>query len=276
MTTGLSSEVQRFYERGYEDMRLKSDFSLERLRTQELIRRYLRRPELTILDLGGATGIYSLWLHELGHEVHLVDPVPLHIEQAEKNAATANITLGSISLGDASQLDWPADTFDLVLMLGPLYHLTEAGDRRAALSETYRVLKPGGLVIAVGITRYASLFDGFYGGLVSDPAFVSIMEQDLQTGQHRNPTDRLDYFTAAYFHHPDELRSEVEAAEFTVEQMYALDGFASQIPQVSEKLRDQAYRELLMKTLRDLESEPTLLGISAHLMVVGRKLPTAR
>ena len=74
----------------------------------------------------------------------------------------------SISLGDARNLEWGDGSVDVVLLLGPLYHLPVRSDRIAALSEAFRVLKPGGLLFAVGISRFAStlsgLIDGFFTG----------------------------------------------------------------------------------------------------------------
>src|SRR5690606_11227533 len=121
--------------------------------------------------------------------------------------------LASIRLGDARALDQAAECVDAVLLLGPLYHLTERAQRLAALREARRVVRPGGVIFAVGISRFASLLDGLASDFLDDPAFVRIVEQDLRSGQHRNPANHPAYFTTAYFHHPDELQDEVRAAE---------------------------------------------------------------
>ena len=98
--------------------------------------------------------------------------------------------------------------------MGPLYHLPDAADRVAALREAARVLAPAGLVAVAAISRYASALDGLARGLGADEAFVRIRDRDLRDGQHRNDTGRPDYFTTAYFHRPDDLREELEAAGF--------------------------------------------------------------
>ena len=91
--------------------------------------------------------------------------------------------------------------------MGPLYHLPEAVDRQAALSEAVRVTRPGGTVICTAITRFAGLLDGLEGGLLSDPAWRASVDRVLQSGEHTNPTHHPDLFTTAYFHRPDDLHS---------------------------------------------------------------------
>ena len=74
------------------------------------------------------------------------------------------------------------------------------------------MLKRGGRLFAAAISRWASALDGLARDLLPDPRFARIVERDLRDGQHRNPTERLDYFTTAYFHRPEELAAEVEGA----------------------------------------------------------------
>jgi len=78
----------------------------------------------------------------------------------------------------------------------------------------YCVLRPGGLLAAAAISRFASLLDGLYGGYLSDPVFWPVVERDLAEGQHRSPprAGELPIFTTAYFHRPDELQAEVQDA----------------------------------------------------------------
>src|SRR5438045_2097687 len=134
---GLPDDVLGYYNRGGEDERLFQDAAghLERTRTQELLERWLHPPPASILDVGGGTGHYALWLADRGYTVHLVEAVPLHVEQAQRRSASAGRPLASIQLGDARSLDSPDASFDAILLLGPLYHLTRAAHRVAALRE---------------------------------------------------------------------------------------------------------------------------------------------
>jgi ubiquinone/menaquinone biosynthesis C-methylase UbiE len=99
----LDEEVLGYYTRGLEEERLihNAEGLLERVRTQELLGRFLPPPPDVVLDVGGGTGHYAVWRAERGYEVHLSDPVPLHIEQARRRSSAATRPVASISLGDA-------------------------------------------------------------------------------------------------------------------------------------------------------------------------------
>jgi hypothetical protein len=155
-------------------------------------------------------------------------------------------------------------------LLGPLYHLTEPRERLAALAEARRVLEPGGLVFAAGISRFASLLAGVAEGMFDDPDYVAIVERDLVDGQHRNSTAR-DYFTTAYFHLPHELAGELEHAGFSVLELLGVEGPAWMARDLDARWSDARQRERLLWTARAVEREPTLLGLSAHLLAVGRR-----
>ncbi len=269
----LPPEMFDHYQQADESKRLFGGVGeLERVRTQDILGRHLPKPPAVVLDVGGAAGVHALWLARQGYTVHLFDPVPRHIEQAlEASKAQERYPIASCSIGDARQIDRPGESADAVLLLGPLYHLTNRDDRLRALREGYRVLKPGGRLFAATVSRFASLLDGLARDLVSDPTFVAILAEDLRTGQHRNPTGRVDYFTTTFFHHPDELRQEMLEAGFQVEKLVGVEGPAwlmSSLP-VHWTMPDK--RQLLLELLRAVEAEPHILGVSAHPMGIGRK-----
>ncbi len=268
----LDPAIAEFYHRTPEESRLEEGaFLLEALRTRELIERHARRPPATVLDVGGASGAYALWLADAGYTVHLVDPVPRLVAEAQRRSAARSRPLASYRVGDARALDFPDRTAEIVFLLGPLYHLTEAGDRARALSEARRVLKPGGQLFAAAISRWASALDGLSRDLFQDPRFAAIVERDLRDGQHRNPTERFDYFTTAYFHHPDELRTEMEASGLILDGLYGIEGPGWLFSDVSDRLADPRRRADLVRVARLLESEPSGLGVSAHLLAVARR-----
>jgi SAM-dependent methyltransferase len=268
----LPPEVQAYYARGGETRRLsKSHGQIELARTQEIILRHLPPPPGAILDVGGGPGVYACWLAAAGYRVHLVDAMPLHVEQARQASARQPDTpVATLRVGDARRLEEADATVDAVLLLGPLYHLTERGDRIQALREARRVLRPGGLLFAVGIGRFASLLSGMVDNFLGDPEARVIVERDLHDGQHRNPTDK-DYFTTAFFHRPEELTSEVREAGFDLVELLGVEGPAWLLPDLERRWADEGERERLLQTARAVEREPTLLGIHPHLLAMARR-----
>ena len=268
-----SDIIDHYSSSGYEDKRLATGVGrLEVVRTREIIQRYLAPTPHVIIDAGGGTGPYAFWLAELGHTVHLLDLVPRHVAMARERAKAAVAAPASIDVGDARSLPYPDATADVVLLMGPLYHLVERAHRLEALREGARVLKAGGRLLCAAISRYASLLDGFRSRLFDDPEFETIVDRDLQDGQHRNPSADKDYFTTAYFHHPRELREEVAAAGLVCEKVIGVEGPWCAMNEMQAWL-DQCgrYYELTLKYARAVEEEESLLGASFHLLAVATK-----
>lgn len=274
-------KIESYYAQGGEQGRLDQGyFPLERARTQEIVLRYLPPPPAVVLDVGGAAGAYALWLAARGYEVHLVDPVPLHVEQATRASAASDHPLASATIGDARALAREDASADAVLLLGPLYHLVERADRLRALREARRVLRPGGFVFAAAISRFASLVDnlGDQGGhrpgvppVLADPAVLGMVRQDLAGGPHLNPTQEAQYFTTAFFHHPDELATEVREAGLAFVELLPVEGIGAFTGAFDRAWADEAHRETLLALVREVEREPTLIGASPHLLAVAKR-----
>lgn len=267
-------KVVDYYSGFDEQTRLSDNWGqIEFLRSQNIISRYLKKTSSVILDVGGAAGRYSCWLAKEGHEVHLIDPVPLHIQQAQAASdAQPETPLVSCNVGDARQLEFDDEIADVVLLLGPLYHLVESEDRNRCLSEAYRVLKRGGHLFAVGISRFASTIDGLDSGYFLDPAFRKIMRDDLESGQHRNPTKHPAYFMDTFFHHPDELRAEVAGSGFEIAGLFAVEGISYLMKDFDKNWDIEDNREFLLEIIGKIEEEASLIGASPHIMCVGVKL----
>lgn len=247
------------YELGVERDRLYRDDGTPRLeleRTLELLERFLPAPPADVLDVGGGPGLYSSILGERGYRMRLVDVLPLHVEQARGRGLDAR-------LGDARRLEEEDASYDAVLLMGPLYHLVDRADRVRALREARRVARRGGAVIGAAISRYTSLLDGLRQGFLAEPEFREIVERDLRGGPHVNPypTDRPEWFTTAYFHHPGELAAEAEEAGLSEVGVLGVEGPAWMfgIP-----------REVALVAARWVEADPAMHAASAHLLVVGR------
>lgn len=157
-----------------------------------------------------------------------------------------------------------------MLLFGPLYHLTDRADRRQALSEARRVLQSGGRLLVMAVCRFASLLEGLYQGALGDPEFRPIVDRDLIDGQHRNPdpVGRPEFFTTAYFHTPDGLAEEIEQAGFSRPAVYGVEGPGWPLRQ---EWADPGRREQILFAARSVETEPSLIGFSDHLIAAATK-----
>jgi len=265
--------LQQYYDNYTEGERLFNGLGqLELERTKIILNRLLPNPPAKILDIGGATGVYSLWLASKGYEVHLIDQSEklVHLaKQASQNQPHSPIA--SFTVGDARSLDFPTKSIDVVLLFGPLYHLTELEERNQALKEAFRVLKHGGTLFAAAISRFASAVDGFFSGFSNDPVFMEIVERDLIDGQHRNPTGNVMYFTDAYFHRPSDLKKEIESVGFKDVQVFPVEGIGALATKFDELWKNKNLKEYLLRIIQMTEKEEEIVGISPHLLGVGLK-----
>ena len=268
----LDPAIRDYYDRRPEESRLEHGLSqLESVRTRELITRHVPPAPAVVLDVGGAAGAYAGWLAELGYTVHLVDPVPRLVDEARRRSPGLRKPIASCEIGDARALPSAASSADVVLLLGPLYHLLDAGDRMRALDEALRVLKPGGILIAAAISRWASALDGLAYDLLAQPGFRASVQREVSDGRHFNPERRQGLFTTAYFHRPDDLRAELVRAGFDVREVYGVEGPARMFSDFEERWADPRRRADMLWMAGLLEAEPALLGMSPHLLAVGQK-----
>jgi SAM-dependent methyltransferase len=260
-----AGNVVGHYEAIREEERITAGLGgLELVRTLEVLARHLPEPPASVLDVGGGPGVYAKRLTELGYRVHLVDVAPRHIELARE---LENVTA---ELGDARRLPVADSNFDAGLLLGPLYHLTDRHDRLRALREIARLIRPGGIVAVAAISRFASLFDGLARGFLFEPEFQAIVDRDLQDGQHRNDQNHPNWFTTAYFHHPDELLLEIEETPLELVELVGVEGLAGWLPDLEAQWQTDAGRDVIVRAAAAIEREPTLLGLSAHLLAITR------
>ncbi len=255
--------IARFYrERNKEGVRLTRSphGRLEFLRTQELVRRCLPPAPARVLAVGGGTGIHARWLAADGYQVHLVDPVDVHVAEAQHDGSF------TASVGDARQLTETDGSMDATLLFGPLYHLLTREDRVRALAEAKRVTKPGGLVLAAVISRHSAMYDfGTLDQLTHEA--IAGLERQLTTGRHLdNPTN----FTHAYFHRADEFEHEMIAAGLHDVRLFGIEGPATPALDAAAPEMVAALLPNAIKVAQLLESDRDVIATSPHLLGIGR------
>ena len=266
-------KILSYYEEFDERSRLsKGAGLLEFFRMQEIVRRFASPPPGVVLDVGGGPGRYSCWLAKLGYEVHLIDPVPKHLQQAlEASASQPSHPLASVSEGDARRLNRSNQSMDILLLMGPLYHLPDRGERMAALRESRRVLKADGVLIATAVNRFAFLMAGLMDGYIDEQAFMSMLHHNLSNGRYEPDLYSPRYFTTSFFHRPEEL--EVEFAEAGLHQkgLFSVQGPGEYAVDLEARMSDPARRRQLLDLVRLVEEERTLMGMASRLVIVAEK-----
>lgn len=157
--TNRENIINDFYNNYDEDSRLTrtNHDRVEFITTTHYIDRFLR-PGMRILEVGAGTGRYSLHYARLGYQVDAIDFVQHNIDVLQSNVEQGmNITAQQ---GDALDLSRFADgTFDVTLVLGPLYHLYTEQDQDRAIAEAIRVTRPGGIVAIAYLTSDSIMVD---------------------------------------------------------------------------------------------------------------------
>ena len=269
----VERNVLSYYEEFDERSRLtKGAGLLEFYRMQEIIGRFAPPPPGPVLDVGGGPGMYSCWLARLGYEVHLIDPVSKHLQQAqEASASQPRHPLASVSEGDARTLDYESDSVDLLLLMGPLYHLPVREQRLLALSEAHRVLKKGGILIVTAVNRFALLIDVLMDGHIDDPSYMPMLHNNLSDGRYEPDSYSHRHFTTSFFHRPEELEEEVSEAGLRQKGLFSVQGPGEYARDLEACLSEPTRRDQLLELIRLVEEEPTLMGMASHLVIVAEK-----
>ena len=268
---GIDPMALENYNSGMEWGRLHRGLGLiEFERTREILLEQLPPPPAVICDIGGAYGEYACFLAGCGYEVHLFDLSPWNIEKAGEFAERQGVKLASREVADARKIDRPDNFADAVLLFGPLYHLVEAEDRKACLKECRRLLKPGGRLFTANITCYAALLND-----VSQYDLKPFLDDDDRYERYcLMVTEGVHYgkeIGKVHFHRPDELRAEVASAGFHDVELRGVIGHCWIIRNLDEAWQNPVRRESIMRVVRLLEKEESLMGFSTHFISMSRK-----
>jgi SAM-dependent methyltransferase len=264
-----TSDISRFYDAGAEkeDTRLERH-RLERDMTWRYLDKYLPRRG-RILEVGCATGAYTIPLARRGYTVTAIDFSPKELELCRKKVQDERLgNKVNCVLADARDLSGVTDDdYDLALVMGPLYHLILEEDRLTALQQARRHLKKGGLIFSTFVSRY-----GIWSDVMKDLPHYIEYQKDVQSvllkGRDAELADKPGNFRA-YFAAPEEIPLLHEKAGF---KTLALAGIET------AGMRDDIYgtvngkkREMWLDLLFSISSQPSVIGASNHILYIGVK-----
>lgn len=256
--TDDSTLVNELYKVFNEDKRLTVSKSamVEFITTVRYIEKYLK-PGAKILDIGAGSGTYSLYLAGRGYQVDAV-------ELADQNISCfrSKIQPGmEINLVQGNALDLSAfkdENYDVVLLMGPLYHLHEDSDRKKAIDEAKRVCKKDGVI--------------FFTFIGHDMVLLTELMYDrhyFRTGDYNHETMRLNDFPFIFFT-VDESRKMLEDNGIDILHAVAQDGASELMGDIIDAMDDYEYAQYL-KYHEMIREKPEFLGMSNHLLYIGKK-----
>ena len=255
--------LTKFYESYDEESRLLSRHgSVEFLTTMRYIEKYLQ-PGMRILEIGAATGRYSHTLARQGYAVDAVELVQHNVDIF--NSLTQPGEIITIRQGDARDLSAFADeSYDMVLLLGPMYHLFTEADQHKALSEALRVTKKDGV-----------LFTAYCGNDATMVCYCFAREM-LREPRYQSLVDPVTFMAAA---DPSETfalyrREDVEAlmASYPVTRLHFVgsDMFTNYMRDTVDSWDDEFF-DLYLRYHFAICERPDLVGASHHFLAICRK-----
>lgn len=237
---------------------------LEFLMTMKALKPFLS-PEKTMIELGSGHGIYIEHLCSQVKWATGSDLVDSHVEILKaKFRHHENVDIAKLDATDLSSIQ--DNTYDLVVCLGPYYHLGVLQERRQALCECRRICKAGGIIAVAYINRhYANAMYVKNGIYFSRDEYLK-----LESGDTRSLKDRDAFLGISHFTTPEEIEAELHRLGLKTMDHLGTDGVYGLFPKSLEAMNDPEYEALVEyheKTCR----EPCILGMSSHALILVRK-----
>ena len=282
----IDTTVLAGYNAGIERNRLRTDIGIiEFERTKEILLEKLPKPPAVVYDIGGAYGEYSWWLASLGYEVHLFDLSETNIKMSEElGAEYPHVALKAAEVCDARAVPRPSGSADAILLMGPLYSITEYEERILAIKECGRLLKEEGILFSAALTPFSVLIpriaayhadDSKKRRELDDPAVMDMIARALDDGCYINPGRKIATgLGSSHLHTAKTLREELLRGGFVTSSVHGVMGGAWLAPNVEELLEKEETKAVLMETVRMLDTHEEILGLSGHLLAVSKKRKT--
>lgn len=259
------NEIEYWYDHEYDEWERLERHKIEFDITKRYLDDFIRGEKLEIFDIGGGPGRYAMHLAERGHKVTLMDLSKKNLEVAKRKAIEKGITLAGYIHGNALDLEEIKKQYDVVLLMGPLYHLVKEPERRKAVEGALKLLKPAGIMIVTFISSYAPLQDHLL-NLYPIESVKGILDF-LQNGENKEGKG----FTTAYFTKPNEAREFMDSCGLKELTFAGIENILAYKEKEINLLEESEYRKWIDIGYR-LSTDEMLLGSSQHLLYIGRKL----
>ncbi|WP_312111963.1 class I SAM-dependent methyltransferase [Brevibacillus reuszeri] len=228
----------------------------------------------TVLDIGAGPGKYSLQLAKAGYRITLADLTPKLVDLARQKATEFGLLhqFQGFHVADARDLShFPDEAFDASLMLGPMYHLQKEQDRAAAAKELHRVTQKDGIVFVAFRSRSNHIMSAFMAPENWKPHHqIGAIHDFYQTGIFDHAEEGR--FTGAYFYPVDEISPFMESFGFQTIQLIGSTNIGAVL--TTEHWRywqERGEAEKVIQLLIETATDPALLGMSSHLLYIGKK-----
>lgn len=258
------NKIEHWYDKEYDEWERLDRHKIEFDITKRYLDEYIRGENLEIFDIGGGPGRYSIYLAEKGHKVSLLDLSKRNIEVAKEKSAEIGILLEAYIHGNALKLEKYEQKYDVILLMGPLYHLINESDRKAAVEGALRLLKPNGIIVASFISSYAPIQDYL-------KSLYPIDSIDELLGYLKDGTNEEDKgFTTAYFTSHEEAKDLMNSFGLTEIIFAAVENILGCKEKEINMLEKCEYRKWL-EICYKLSQDENLIGTSEHFLYIGRK-----
>lgn len=258
------NKIEYWYDEEYDEWERLERHKIEFDITKRYLDEYLNRKNLGVFDIGGGPGRYSLYLAEKGHKVSLLDLSKRNIEVAKEKSAEKDILLEDYIHGNALELNKYKQKYDVILLMGPLYHLTKEFERKLAVEGALRLLKPSGTIVASFISNYAPIQDHLKG--VYSVESVDELLGYLKDGESKDGKG----FTTAYFTSHKEARDLMNSFGLTEIVFAGVENILGSKEREINSLEEGEYKKWLEIGYK-LSQDENLMGTSEHFLYIGRK-----
>ncbi len=258
------NEIEHWYDVKYDEWKRLDKHKIEFDITKRYLDEFLIGENLEIFDIGGGPGRYALYLAEKGHKVTLLDLSKRNIAVAKEKALEKGISLEAYIHGNALELHHYDKTFDVILLMGPLYHLVKETDRKTAVEGALRLLKPNGIIVASFISNYAPIQDYLSDG--SPIESVENLLSYLKIGENKS----LEGFTTAYFTDFREAKNFMKSFGLTELVLAGVENILCSKEKEINMMEESEFRKWL-EIGYQLSRDENVIGTSQHFLYIGRK-----